>query len=83
MTEFTRKVKIVKDVPCEIAFFQKWCKPVTSKELRKLPCSACHNSIGDKRWAIAWRKEKTTKRPMRLCEECGIKAEKVAKDVLS
>ncbi len=52
----------------------KWIE-VSSAATSKLRCSACHRETGRKRVAIAWINDEGKQRSLRLCEDCGIKAE--------
>lgn len=53
----------------------KWLKPVSEK-LQSLKCTACKSPIGDKRWGLAWVEKNGKRQAMRLCESCGIEADK-------
>ncbi len=75
----TRKIQTYKEVPCEVTKFT-WRNPVTAEELFKLLCSACLKPIGKVRWGIGFTKIKGKGQSMRLCEDCGIKAEQDLKD---
>jgi len=39
-------------------------------------CSACKKKCGDRRVGVAWIRDGQKERSMRLCKDCGIKAEK-------
>ncbi len=67
----TKTVKTTKQVPVDVINF-KWHEPTALVSLR---CSACRKPIGDKRWGGAWIRDEKGERGMRLCEQCGIKAE--------
>lgn len=38
-------------------------------------CSACGAKLGERRFATAWVKDESQEYSLRLCEDCGIKAE--------
>lgn len=75
----TKTVKTTKQVPVKVIRF-KW-GGIVSKKLRTLPCTACRGSVGDqKEFGMAWIVDEKGKRPMRLCNECGKKAEQDIRD---
>lgn len=52
-----------------------WSAPV-SGVAAGFECSACGGVLGERRWAIGWIKDWLGhERSMRLCEDCGMKAE--------
>lgn len=55
----------------------KWCGPLKrdGSGVSLLQCSACRKQLGARRFAIAWIKDSSGERSMRLCEECGKDAE--------
>ena len=72
-----KTIQTTKQVPVNVLSL-KWNKSPTVK-LQELPCSACKKPIGNKRWGLAWCQDKT-KYAMRLCNECGEKAEQALKE---
>jgi len=71
------KVKVkktgYKHIEYKVISFE-WLKPVSEK-LRTLKCTACKKAIGSSRWGIAWVENDGKEQALRLCEQCGTKAE--------
>ena len=70
----TIKKPSFKNVPMEVLKMQ-WTDGPVSIRTASLKCSACHNVVGEKKIAIAWIRDNGQERGMRLCEDCGKKAE--------
>lgn len=69
----TKTIKTTKQIPINVIQFE-WLEPV-SKNFRNLPCTACRKPIGDQRFGLAWATDEKGKYSMRLCNNCGEKAE--------
>ena len=54
----------------------KWLTKTESKVTASFKCSACGDKVGNRRIGIAWIRDKEIEYSVRLCEPCGIKAEK-------
>lgn len=52
-----------------------WYKDLKGGSLQELQCTACSSKLGPRRWALAWVLDDGVKRSLRLCEDCGVKAE--------
>lgn len=53
----------------------RWTGPTDQKTIAKLPCTACGLEVGFRRIAITFVRLNGIDQSMRLCEECGAKAE--------
>lgn len=72
---FTITRPSTKQVPVEVVRVV-WHKPITAAQLIEIcQCSACYRKLGIRRWAVAWVRDEKGERSMRLCEDCGLKAE--------
>ncbi len=69
----------VKKVMVEVLTL-KWIG-VTHSAMSNFRCSACHQVIGQKRVAIVWINDEGKQRSLRLCEDCGIRAEENKKEI--
>ncbi len=72
---FTRKIKVCRKIPCKVLIFH-WHAPKTIPSEEKLLCGACFSIIGKTRWGIGTVRCRPVTDTLRLCESCGIEAEK-------
>ena len=73
MTFMINKAAIVR-VPVRVTWFAWGVKPRPTQKC--LPCEACGSMLGIKPYGCAYVIEDGKGRNMRLCEACGIEAEK-------
>jgi hypothetical protein len=70
----TIKKEVEIEVPVKVLTFS-WKEHLKVESLQELQCTACFSELGPRRWALAWVQVDGEKRALRLCEDCGVKAE--------
>lgn len=70
----TRNVRVTKKVPVRVVSFRWFGELKEGAVAANFPCCACRGKLGARRFGCAWDGDRDTS--MRLCEDCGIEAEK-------
>ena len=69
----TRNVRVTKKIPVNVSSF-RWFGTLTEGSVAcGFKCCACGGKLGARRFGAAWDADRG--QSMRLCEDCGIKAE--------
>ena len=69
------KVRTTKMVPVKIVSL-RWAGKITDGSVsEKFHCSACGERLGARKFAVAMIERDGVQQSLRLCEDCGIKAE--------
>ena len=70
----TRNIRATKKVPVNVTAF-RWFGELTAGAVAcGFLCCACRGKLGARRFGAAWDGDRD--QSMRLCEDCGIEAEK-------